>query len=29
MPKPYDHDLREKLLAAWDRRELMQEHLAR
>jgi transposase len=29
MPKPYDQDLREKLLAAWDRRELMQEELAR
>ena len=29
MPKPYDQDLREKLLAAWDRRELMQEDLAR
>ena len=29
MAKPYDPDLREKLLAAWDRRELMQEDLAR
>jgi transposase len=29
MAKPYTHDLREKLLAAWDRRELMQEDLAR
>lgn len=29
MPKPYSEDLREKLLAAWDRRELMQEDLAR
>jgi transposase len=29
MPKPYSKDLREKLLAAWDRRELMQEDLAR
>ena len=29
MAKPYSHDLREKLLAAWDRREVMQEDLAR
>ena len=29
MPKPYSEDLRAKLLAAWDRRELMQEELAR
>ena len=29
MANPYGHDLREKLLAAWDRREVMQEDLAR
>lgn len=29
MPKAYSKDFREKLLQAWDRRELMQEELAR